>query len=181
MAFDPLTISIILGVFVSLSKPIGGMIFGLAFWRIGRIMSYERNIKTFMIISGWGVFLIFATNQAMTQVIMSYPPFGLATITVLGMAAYFMLLGIFNSAVLVSANTNLRKSIHKRALESRLLNLLGQAEFENEVQKTVSRITKDKEILERNVSTQLELDENELKRYLDYVIREVKQKDTGTQ
>lgn len=174
---DPITVSIIIGTFLSLSEPIGGLIFGLAFWRISKIMSYERTIKTLMIIAGWGVFLIFAANQALTQVLASYPPFGIATITVLGMAAYFMLLGIYSSSVLVSANADLRRFIHMHALESKLLNLIGQAEFEKEIVKTVEKITKDKDILQTSPESQFELDEQELRRYLDYVIREVKQKD----
>ena len=52
---------------------------------------------TYMIISGFGIFLIFAANQAATQTIPGiYPPFGLLTITVLNIAAFFMLLGIYN-------------------------------------------------------------------------------------
>jgi hypothetical protein len=121
---DPITISLILGAFLSLSKPIGGLIFGFVFWNISRTVSYEKNIKTFMVISGWGVFLIFAANQALTQVINPYPPFGLVTVSALSMAAYFKLVVIYNSAVLVSANTNLRKSIYNHALESKLLNIL---------------------------------------------------------
>ena len=130
LEIDPITVSIILGAFLSLSKPIGGLVFGVAFWKISRIMSYERNIRTYMIISGWGIFLIFGANQATTQIVAPYPPFGLATITVLNIAAFLMLLGIYNSATLVSANNNLRKSIHKHALESRLLGLIGHAEME---------------------------------------------------
>jgi hypothetical protein len=175
---DPVTVSIILGAFLSLSKPIGGFIFGVAFWKISKIVSYERNIRTYMIISGWGIFLIFAANQAAAQILGPYPPFGLATITVLNIAAYLMLLGIYNSATLVSANINLRKSIHKHALESKLLGLIGQAEMEKEVQKTVQEITQDaqdKGNLEIDTEQQpMELDENELKKYLDFVIREVK-------
>ena len=44
-----------------------------------------------------------------------------------------MLVGIYESATLVAANTSLRKSIYKHALESKLLNLIGYAEFEKEV------------------------------------------------
>jgi hypothetical protein len=40
-----------------------------------------------------------------------YPPFGLAMITVLNIAGYLMLLGIYNSASLVSTNNDLRKFI----------------------------------------------------------------------
>ena len=72
---DPITVSIVLGAFLSLSKPIGGLLFGLVFWNISRIIGYERNIKTYMIISGWGILLIFSSNQALTQIIYSLPSF----------------------------------------------------------------------------------------------------------
>ena len=93
-----------------------------------------------MIISGWGIFLVFAANQATVQMLTPYPPFGLATLTVLNIAGYLMLLGIYNSAVLVSANNTLRKSIRKHALESRLLDVIGHAERDKEIQKTVRNI-----------------------------------------
>ena len=94
---DPINVSIVLGAFLSLSKPIGGLLFGLVFWNISRIIGYERNIKIYMIISGWGILLIFSSNQALTQIISPYPPFGLVTITILTTASYLMLLGIYNS------------------------------------------------------------------------------------
>jgi hypothetical protein len=175
LEIDPITVSIILGAFLALSKPIGGLVFGIAFWKISRIMSYERNIMTYMIISGFGIFLIFAANQAATQTIPGiYPPFGLLTITVLNIAAFFMLLGIYNSATFVSANRDLRKLIRKHALESRLLDIIGQAEMEKEIHKTVKKITQNKDTLERHKEAKLELDEKELEKYIDSVIRETK-------
>ena len=179
LAIDPITVSIVLGVFLSLSKPIGGLVFAVAFWKISRIISYERNIRTYMIISGWGIFLIFGASQATTLIVSPYPPFGLATITVLNIASYLMLLGIYNSATLVSTNNELRKSIHKHALESRLLGLIGHAEMENEIQRTVKKIAQDKDRLEIDTEKQqsVELDEDELKKYLDFVIKEVKKED----
>ena len=175
LEIDPITVSIILGAFLALSKPIGGLVFGVAFWKISRIMSYERNIMTYMIISGFGIFLIFAANQAATQTIPGiYPPFGLLTITVLNIAAFFMLLGIYNSATLVSANHNLRKLIRKHALESKLLGLLGHAELDNEIRKTVKEITQDKITLERHKEAEFEFDEKELEKYIDSVIKETK-------
>ena len=110
---DPITISIILTVLLSLSKPIGGLTFGFGFWRIAKTIGYEKTIKKHMIISGWGILLLFGTNQASNQVLVPYPPFGLATISVLILASYMMLLGIYNSARLVSVNSTLRKTIRK--------------------------------------------------------------------
>ena len=88
-----------------------------------------------------------------------------------------MLLGIYNSAIHVSANNELRKSIHKHALESRLLSLIGHAEMEKEIQRTVRKIAQDKNRFEIDTEQQqqpIELDEKELKKYVDFVIREVK-------
>jgi hypothetical protein len=174
LVIDPITVSIILSAFLSLSKPIGGLIFGVAFWNISKIISYERNIRTYMIISGWGIFLIFAANQAPAQMLVPYPPFGLATITVLTTASYLMLLGIYNSATLVSANNELRRSIHKHALESKLLGAIGHAEMEKEIQNTVKQVNRDKYELEKELEEPVELDEMELEKYIEFVVREVR-------
>ena len=174
LQIDPVTVSIILGGFLALSKPIGGILFGIVFWKVSRIVSYERRIKTFMIISGWGILFIFSSNQAVTQIVIPYPPFGLPTITILVTGAYLMLLGIYNSATLVSTNNELRKSIYKRALESKFLGLIGQAEMENEIQKTVKQVSRDKNLIEKELQEPVEFDETELKKYVEFVIKEVR-------
>lgn len=171
---DPVTFSIILVALLSLSKPIGGMVFGIAFWNTARTVSYEKKIKTSMLISGWGIFLIFAANQGINQQTTPFPPFGIPTITVLNIAAFLVLLGIYNSAKLVSLNNNLRRSIYKHAIESRMLHLIGQAEMEKEIQKTVTKIINSQENMEAKRETGVELDKDELKKYLDIVIKEVK-------
>jgi hypothetical protein len=68
----------------------------------------------------------------------------------------------------------LRKSIRKHASESRLLALIGHAEMENEIQKTITKIIRSQDDMNAETKVGIELDENELKRYLDVVIKEVK-------
>jgi hypothetical protein len=85
-----------------------------------------------------------------------------------------MLLGIYNSATLVSANNELRRSIHKHALESKLLGLIGHAEMEKEIQNTVKQVTIDKYDLEKELEEPVELDEKELEKYIEFVVREVR-------
>jgi hypothetical protein len=174
LQMDPVTVSIILGAFLALSKPIGGILFGVVFWRLSRTVSYERRIKTFMIISGWGILFIFSSNQAVTQIIIPYPPFGLPTVTILVTGACLMFLGIYNSATLVSTNNELRKSIRKRALESKFLGLIGHAEMEKEIQRTVKRVSEDKYLIENELQEPIEFDEVELKKYVEYLIKEVR-------
>jgi uncharacterized membrane protein len=127
-----------------------------------------------MIISGWVILLIFSSNQAATQIVIPYPLFGLVTITILVMASYLMLIEIYNSATLVSANNELRRTIHKHALESKLLGAIGHAEMEKEIQKTVKEVSKDKDELEKELEEPVDLDELELEKYIEFVVNEVR-------
>ena len=171
-ALDPVTASITLTIFLSLSKPIGGLTFGIVFWRISRTVSYEKNIKSYMIVSGLGILLIFATNQAILLTIgPPYPPFGIATITILVVAAYLTLVGIYNSASLSSANMNIRQALQKVALDSKLLQLISRAEMDMEVQNVVRKAINKIEKSDDNSQPKLELDEKELKKYVEEMIR----------
>lgn len=85
-----------------------------------------------------------------------------------------MLVGIYNSARLVSVNNNLRKSIYQHAVESKMLQLIGHAEMEKEIQKTVTRIIQSQENIKAEREVGVELDQDELRKYLDVVIEEVK-------
>jgi hypothetical protein len=167
METDPVTISIMLTTFLSLSKPIGGLTFAIAFWKISSIAGFEKNIRTYMYISGWGILLIFGANQASVQTLAPYPPFGLATTSVLIIASFLMLIGIYNSAVLVSVNEGLRKSIRKYALESKLLGVIGEAELGREMDKTVKKVVSQTASIEEEVP--VELDVSELRKYIEYV------------
>ena len=123
-----------------------------------------------MIIAGWGIFLIFSANQAATLITGPYPPFGVTTITVLNIAAYLTLLGIYNSATLASRNENLRKFIHKQAVELKLLGFIGRAEMEKEIQKTIRKIEHDDSLV-KDKDHPVELDVKELKKYIDLVTK----------
>jgi hypothetical protein len=139
---------------------------------MSRVVGYERKTKLSMVIAGWGIFFIFSANQANTQIIAHYPPFGITTLTILNVASFLIVLGIFNTASLVSANYSLRTSLHRHAIK--LLKPIGRAEMEKEIQKTVKRISEHKEIAEISSEETFEFDENELEKYLKQVIKEIK-------
>jgi hypothetical protein len=166
---DPVMVSIIVSAFLSLSKPIGGLIFAIAFWNMSRVIRYERKMRISMVIAGWGIFFIFSANQAFTQIITPYPPFGITSVTILNVAAYLVVFGIYNSATLVSSNNSLRSYIHQRALK--LLNIIGRAEMEKEIQKTVRKISEGREIAKLSSDEPFEFDEDELKKYMNEVVR----------
>lgn len=74
-------------------------------------------------------------------------------------------------------NNYLRKTIRKHATQSKLLDLIGHAEMEKEIQKNGIGYYSGSRVDCTNKEIEFELDENELKRYLD-VVKEVKMKGT---
>jgi hypothetical protein len=171
---DPILLSLSLIMIFTLIKPIGGIMFGVTFWNMSRFVRYEKTLRDYMIISGYGFLLLFSANQSTSLVLGPYPPFGTSTITILIVSSYLIMIGIYNSAALISTNTDLRKSIQKIAKESKLLNLIGRAEMEKEINKTVSKIMQQTGADEEPNEASNELDEGELKNYLGKVIEELK-------
>jgi hypothetical protein len=171
---DPLLISLTLTSILILSKPVGGIIFGLLFWRISKLVKFDKTLRTYMVISGYGFLLLFSANQSTLLVLGPYPPFGLITITIMILATYFILIGIYTSATLISTNSELRKFIYNSAIKSNLLNLLGKAEMEKEIRKTVGRVIKYTSTSQEFDNANFDLDEKDLKKYLENVIAELK-------
>ncbi len=55
-----------------------------------------------MIISAFGLSLIFGSDQASILTNTPYPPFGLVTVSFLGLASYLVIVGVYSSAISVS-------------------------------------------------------------------------------
>jgi hypothetical protein len=55
-----------------------------------------------------------------------------------------------------------------------LLGAIGHAEMEKEIQKTVKQVNRDKYELEKELEEPVELDEMELEKYIEFVVREVR-------
>ena len=53
-------------------------------------------------------YVIFTSNQATMLINLPYPPFGMATISFVGLSSYLLLVGIYASAVSVAEDTKLR-------------------------------------------------------------------------
>ena len=91
-----------------------------------------------MIISAYGLVLLFVSNQAIVFVNEPYPPFGLMTISFLGLSSYLLLIGTYYSAVSVAQDSKLRQSIRNLAIkESKFLDSIGSAQMEQEILRRV--------------------------------------------
>ena len=103
-----------------------------------------------------------------------YPPFGISTITVMGISAYMIVLGIYSSTISISNDSELRKSIRRFVRsQSHPLELIASAEAEKEIESRVIYILRKKSAeLELTTGVSPSLSEDELKTYLKEVLKE---------
>ena len=91
-----------------------------------------------------------------------------------------ILVGIYCSAISVAEDSKLRQSIRSFALrESRLLDSIGTAQMEQEIQKKVIEFTKrNQERMAEKTGIQPSLTDEDVRAYLEQVIKEVKKPET---
>jgi hypothetical protein len=128
-----------------------------------------------MIIAAVGFVLLFVSDQAPVLVNAPYPPLGLASISFIGLASYMILLGIYSSAISVSEDSKLRQTIRSlTAKDPKLLESIGTAHMEQEIQKRVVTITKqNQDRMAEESGIQSSLTEEDMKEYLQQVIKEI--------
>ena len=95
-----------------------------------------------MIIAAYGFLLFYIAGSAFVSQA-AYPPYGLVSVSFTGLSCYLIYNGLYFSAISVSQDMTLRQSIRKSVMEqSKLLDNIGTAEMEREVQKRVLTVVK---------------------------------------
>jgi hypothetical protein len=174
---DPVFYGILLSVVFTVSKASGGVLFGSAFWIMARNTPQGTVVRDYLIVAAIGFVLLFVSDQAIVLLAVPYPPLGLSSVSFVGLSSYLILTGIYSSAVYISQDSKLRQSIRTIAIrESRLLDSIGTAHMEQEIQRRVTTLLKrNQELIEQETgigsSTSEEAD---MKEYLREVINEVK-------
>jgi hypothetical protein len=163
------------------SKPIGGILFGAAFYSIGRRgTSHNGNfVRDYMTFAAYGVVLFFVSSQN-TVAQPTYPPFGVIAASFVGLSGYMTFLGLYSSAICVSQDVKLRQIIRKSAVqEIRFLESIGTAQMEQELQNRVLTIAKkNSDNMVEETGVQPSLSENDMKQYLEEVLIEIKARRT---
>jgi hypothetical protein len=172
---DPSTFIIIYTMFFSLAKLTGAIFFGIGLWAIGKRINNE-SLKSFLSISGYGLILVFVSNQAILLLGYLFPPLGLTTACFLGLASFLLLAGTYSAALYVANDKDIRKSIRRSVeQEFKLLDNIGEAEMHIAIRKKVFSKMKDLTLKlkeETGIESSLTLDE--IKDYTTLAIEEVK-------
>ena len=114
---------------------IGGIIYGIPFLLVSRTLrSGTSDLQKYMVVAAWG-FILSTLSLQMSAKNAPYPPFGLVAVFFAVISSYMILVGLYSSAISVSQNADLRRSIRKYVLqEVRFLGSIGSANMEKEIE-----------------------------------------------
>lgn len=181
MSSNPSFFGVIITVLIlfSLTKPVGGILFALAFWRVSSKFDKDALVKAYLMAAGFGIVLLFISNQGGNVLIQSgaqYPPFGVASTSVMGLSSYLLFLGIYSSALSVAQDSRLRGTI-KRSTEEQytLLDKIGTAQMNKNIEQTVKTIVQSQaEVLADQTGIESSLEEEDIRDYINEVLEEIK-------
>jgi hypothetical protein len=144
---------------------------------LGREITPSRNkIINYLIIAAFSTILVSpTTNNWITN--NSYPPFGAIQRAFIVLASFLFSIGIYSVALSVAQDVELRHLARKYANEYALLDTLGNAEKKAETMRDIVKlIHQHADAMEKETAVESSmLDDNEVKQYLELVIREPRQ------
>ena len=153
-------------------QQMGGLLFGVAFW-VTAMHVKRKHLKTLLNTTGIGISLLFGSTVIHGLTYIVFPPFGLVTISFLGLASYMILVGIYTSAKELAKDTVIRREIYRVAeKEFSLLRQIGMAELNKSIQSRVAPM-----ISKLNPSWEEEqrrlLEENDYKKFIEEALVEL--------
>ena len=158
----------------SFAPVLTGIIFGTAFLSVARTLQIGSNVRNHIRIAAYGFLLFYIAGSAMASQA-AYPPFGLASVAYTGLSCYLIYTGLYSSAVIVSQDTSLRHSIRRDMNEqSKLLDSIGTAHMEQELQSRVLTIAKKhSDMITEKTGVEASMTENDMKEYIEMVTKEI--------
>lgn len=158
----------------SLASLLSGLIFGAAFYSVARTLRKGSDLRNHMIIAAYGFVLFYIAGSA-TASQAAYPPFGVVSVSFIGLSCYLIYAGLYSSAVTVSQDTTLRLSIKKSLTDqAKFLHGMGSAHMEQELQSTVMKIAKkNADVLTEKTGVESSMTEGDIKEYMAMVMEEI--------
>jgi hypothetical protein len=147
----------------------GSILFGVAFFVIANRMTSPK-LKDYLIIAGIGDTIVgLALSTSGLQ-----QTYGIAGHSLLLLSSYLFSIGLYLSAIALSRDSSLRRSIKKSAI--RLIDDIGSAQMEQQIEGRVKKLVREeqKELEEQTGGFSDEVSEDELKEYMELVIEETK-------
>ncbi|WP_172602059.1 hypothetical protein [Candidatus Nitrosocosmicus franklandus] len=173
---SPTELSIVSSIIETLIIPAGAVLFGIAFLSIGRQLSNLILVKDYMFISGLGIMLFFIANNPTFLTLLTFPPFGLSTVCLVGISSYLLLVGIYTSSISVAGDAELLRAV-RRSLptESNLLEMIGSAQQMQDIENRTIKMTNELSAkMMFGSGAQTSLDDEDIKEYLAEIVDEIR-------
>jgi len=158
-------------IFVSAAQQIGGVLFGIYYWVASRKVLNQR-LKNYLVLSAIGMMFIFAANEIHGLLITFFPPFGLITVSFMGLGSYLLYIGISDLAALIATNSEIRSELNRKVEALAHVKNIGRSEIERIVEDQVKQVSKSIPKVDREI-TEYEFDNEELKELIQDVMNEV--------
>ena len=130
MANSPVLFSIVYVSVFSATKQVGGLLFSMVFLTAAAVIN-RTELKRYLVLSAIGISILFGCIGANPLIYLTYPPFGLITISFMPIGAYLLFRGIYGSAKQISEDSELQKKLYKSAENQlSLLRTIGISEME---------------------------------------------------
>lgn len=153
---------------------IAGILFGISFLSIARTLKSNSVIRFQLILTAYGFLLFYITGSA-TAAQAAYPPYGLISVSLIGLSCYLIYSGLYSSAQIVSQDLSLLRSIKKSVTEqANFLGSIGTAHRNKELESKVLTIAKNLEDeIEEASGVKTSVTETEMVDYIQYVMNEI--------
>jgi nitrogen-specific signal transduction histidine kinase len=162
-------------IYTSLNSAAAGILFGLSFRIVAKSIRPQSAAREYMIMAAFGFALLFISSLSLLTPT-PYPPFGLVGVSTMGLSAYLIFIGIYSSGISISEDLSLRRSIRKSATEeAQLLVSIGSAQMRQKLEKKVLQdASQEVEGMMKSTGIQPSLTENDMRAYLNAVIKEIR-------
>jgi len=99
-------------------------------------------------LSGYGYVILFISTHTVAFSIVPYPPFRFVTILFYGISSYMILVGVYFSVIVISQDSELRRTIKKSENQPALLADISYAQVEDAIEKRAMRLAQSRTICE---------------------------------
>ncbi len=154
-----------------------GILFGISFFMLSKSLVHEQ-LRYYLIISGTGIMIIFSSGISTNSTLAPFPAWSIISLSFILPASFVLLIGLDSATYYIATDILLRKVLNKHQDKFELFQALGY--------KKTSDIALQKihQILQKEINLEIEtmfkpLSESEdIKQYINQVIKETKQSDT---
>ena len=155
-----------------------GIMFGIAFFMLSKSLVHQQ-LRYYLMISGTGIMIIFSSGISTNSTLAPFPAWSITSLSFILPASFLLLIGLDSATYYIATDTLLRRFLHKNQDKFELFQALGFKKTSDIAQQKIHDILQ-KKLNELEIETMFKpLSESEdLKQYINQVIKETKKSDS---